>query len=402
MKPTEADIQAEMIEGWEILNGFNFGTKQGAGGWVDIRHTKTPLKVTFYENFKKIEFSDGLDDSGATIDAVNFLTGNYDLSSISQHYDPEEWQRIITMCKSIVRLITGEQVEQTLEEKVREIKFHELEYEEITEECVNLVSGGLRYWIYSDKVGLQYLSDDSDRPSFRPIDEYCKTAFGFGEKFQAIAALLTEQPEQTLEEAVRGWLEDVDNDWFEIKPDHVLVHFSSRTDRIDCDHVSDGNCKWHVSTLDHSRYVANYVKAIRNIAAALSTRSTKPSYSDLEQRVEELEKYIASDYCKENCELREEIDSLNESYEQIAETKTRVLDALEATQAELKEKKSRITDLEAQLQDYISLADHEAEVQKWVAYCDSETKDHQKTRADLIKYRKWWESEYAKNAEASQ
>ena len=283
MKPTEADIQAEMIEGWEILNGFNFGTKQGAGGWVDIRHTKTPLKVTFYENFKKIEFSDGLDDSGATIDAVNFLTGNYDLSSISQHYDPEEWQRIITMCKSIVRLITGEQVEQTLEEKVREI------------------------------------------------------------------------------------LEPIGSRISDLKVSDQRVEFHAGVNRysITSDTITREGYEFTLNEYKESRLNEDFRQCLPKVAAELSTRSTKPSYSDLEQRVDELEKgairyeerivthagtikTLEKDVERlerENASLLDKFGPIDQAEQQVAEVETRF--------QKLAKRAERIADLLIQLNEEI-------------------------------------------------
>lgn len=202
--------------------------------------------------------------------------------------------------------ITGEQVEQTLEEKVREIlEPLGLAVAYVHDDEVSVCNKLHQFWITSTHI--RWASEEKTIEEYHDFDGY------YRDEFEHVSKLLTAQPEseQTLEEAVGGWLEDVDNDWFEIKPDHVLVHFSSRTDRIDCDHVSDSdrNCKWHVSTLDHSRYVANYVKAIRNIAAALSTRSTKPSYSELEikyeGRLKEL-RQVQEDYKRE----RERADKL--------------------------------------------------------------------------------------------
>jgi len=118
MKPTEADIKAELIEGWEIVYCRSH--------WLEIRSSIT--RISFWKHLGKIGLllkGDSEKHSYAYSPYTDFLTGNYDLSAISKHYESEEWQRIITMCERIVRLITG--TEQTLEEDTAKPSYSDLE-----------------------------------------------------------------------------------------------------------------------------------------------------------------------------------------------------------------------------------------------------------------------------------
>jgi len=357
MKPTEQDIQAELIEGWLITDQSASASIED-GGWFDIG--KGYCRIAFYRNFTDIEFN--YKDECNEANYTDFLTGNYDLSAISQHYEPEEWQRIISMCERIVRIITGEQ---TLEEKVREILEPlgtNIDIVSCSHSCVEIKGTTTRFKVFQDRIETTFRGDDETET----IAEYQENKLHVCEWRKAlpsIAALLTpsDQPEQTLEDAVKGWLENVDNDGFEIKPDHVLVHFRGRTDRIECDHISDGNhhLNWHVSTLDHSRYSASYVKAIRNIAAELSKRYAKPSYSDLEQRVEELETELIQQK-RETDLFREQSDKFDreniEYFNRIRE--------LERENASLLEKFGPIDQAEQQV------AEVETRFQKLAAKCE--------------------------------
>lgn len=298
MKPTEADIQAELIEGWEIDEYFSPVKNK-------LRIRKDTLKIAFYDFTFEIALNDS-ERSGTLrfFSFESFITGNYGLSAISQHYEPEEWQRIITMCERIVRLITGEQVEQSLEEKVREI-LHDVNVKpEITyihDDEVSVCNRHHQYWIRADKV--TYSNPNG------------------------------EQREQT-----------------------------------------------------HQAYAVSglYHKEFKAIAALLATRSTKPSYSDLEQRVEELEAKLKS--CERKYRGRmQELQQVREDYTNCSSVYGQ-----------------KIEKLQEQLDGAVSEADHEREMEAWKTAFEAQ-------RADLLKhiglskqYENWWKSEYAKNAEASQ
>lgn len=368
MKPTEADIQAELIEGWEIDEYFSPVKNK-------LRIRKDTLKIAFYDFTFEIALNDS-ERSGTLrfFSFESFITGNYGLSAISQHYEPEEWQRIITMCERIVRLITGEQVEQSLEEKVREI-LEPLGLTEIAVEpsVITCVSG----WAKREIVSTGVISHHPMNGSCRH-EEFSSFDSKYADAYRKVAALLTAEPEseQTLEEAVRGEIMR----WNIIKPaildvfeDHVILDYQHTEYKVfDNCLVVDGETGEFDQISKKKRLTHEFTECMKSIAALLSTRSTKPSYSDLEQRVEELEKLVDEEHRKAKDFHRDSIT-----------------------------KSDRITDLEAQLQDYISPADHEREM----ANCDSllakVTLERDQARKDSALHLSWFHREYAKNAEAS-
>lgn len=167
MKPTEEQIREKLIDGWEI-------------GFCSLDNAKSlsinteSLNADFYfGDLHEVNFKCYLGNEFVEVEYPDFLSGNYDLSSISQHYSPEEWQRIIDMCKDIVRLITGdyetglddkpEQVEQTLEEKVKAL----------LPDCAELIDAG------SDPIeihcGEYHLKVSSELIWWREVHEHNKT-----------------------------------------------------------------------------------------------------------------------------------------------------------------------------------------------------------------------------------
>lgn len=306
MKPTEADIKGLLIEGWEVTEADMAAST--------VYCSRTEHLFRFWYNIKGIGVwnKEQAGPPVADIDFTDFLTGNYDLSAISQHYDPEEWQRIITMCESIVRLITGEQ---TLEETVRG------HLAKITNCQIELVSCNY------DKV--EFISQSSDKLKTRHLNTVSK------------------------------------------------------------DYIYSCGTEYTVQEFKESNCYSSWIEALIPIAEELRSinrkpvsRSTKPSYSDLEQRVEELEKEnkTLKDFNKENQKL---------------------LDYADTHLGEVDRLGQKIVDLEAQLQDYISPADHEAEM----ANCDSllakVTLERDQARKDSALHLSWFHREYAKNAEAS-
>ena len=301
MNVTEQDIQAELIDGWSIV-GQSVPAPNNDGGWFDIG--VDDCRITFYLNITDIEFN--YKEECIEADYTDFLTGNYDLSAISQHYELDEWQRIITMCERIVRLITGdyetglddtpEQVEQTLEEKVREIleplgEITEITISHVRDDEVSLCNKVHQYWITSDKV--IYSREDGNVE--KTLAEYAESGL-YVPEFKAIAALLTEQPEQTLEEAVKR---------------HVAIVGGAKVVSVDeknsVAYVRYARYKYAITPdlvflLDQEEYpqatpVKEYHKkaisetwrdGVEGIAAEPSKHFTKPSREELSEKVAQL------------------------------------------------------------------------------------------------------------------
>lgn len=410
MKPTEADIQAELIEGWEIT-GKSDVAKFEEGGWFDI--SSGSLKLGFLPNLMKFNIYFKTVNAKHEFDLMfkDFLTGNYDLSAISQHYEPEEWQRIITMCERIVRLITGEQVEQSLEEKVREIERKaKAILESFPEPCLTFGSADCdyieftsryqRYWVRRNLVIKRSKNKSATEEVNQEftLDEFMRTENPYRDVIKTLEAILTAQPEseQTLEEEIISVLEKHKKGYAKFwLTEHVLkINFNASTvvlgdggwDRVKIGNnpektFSRAGLKRQIENKingnalgwwgNHSPIIQELIELLE--APEFTPDHSKPSYSDLEQWVEELEKLVDEEHRKAKDFHR---DSIAKSY--------------------------RITDLEAQLQDYISPADHEREMEAWKTAFEAQ-------RADLLKhiglskqYENWWKSEYAKNAEASQ
>ncbi len=376
MIPTEADIQAELIEGWEILyEGAGAITN---GGWMCI--SKCTLEVTVYNGpAQKVKFAKA--DHEIDIKFPDFLTGNYDLSAISQHYSPEEWQRIISMCERIVRLITGDYPVKTLEEKVREIleplgiRISDLK---VSDQRAEFHAGVIRYSITSDTItreGYEFT-----------LNEYKESRLNedFRQCLPKVAALLTpsDQPEQTLEEAVRGHLSGMKYRSLNVREDRVCFFELTEFDRptlylIEKDKICfEDEDEW--KEYPPAEFLSKYGdgpeinRVPLEIAALLSTRSTKPSYSDLEQRVEELEKIqrnlnqevsswmnkflheekTTSDLRKEKSELERENASLLDKFGPIDQVEQQVAE-VETRFQKLAKKAERIADIMLQLNEEI-------------------------------------------------
>jgi len=311
MKPTEQDIQAELDRhglGWEIVEWF---APNESDGLRFVRLGKSNLEAVFYTKISfdnmNVKHFDCHDDLDIEIQYTDFLTGNYDLSAISQHYEPEEWQRIISMCERIVRLITGEQ---TLEEAVND------EIAAIVETDKGIESFEL------DKSGVLLLTKNN-------------------------AGLNGQKHE------------------FAITPRSVNYRISSGPWKYNtlldylCEHPSE-----------------EWTHTVLQLAREVQRQTQSPSYSDLEQRVEELEK---------------EAGRLNEDLDTAVATISRMGKQVEGWQDECGNKSDRITDLEAQLQDYISPADHEREISEWETAFEAERKNRMDQTRLATKYREWFE-----------
>lgn len=347
MKPTEQDIQAELIDGWEIT-GRAFHHSIENGGFFEISGER--LRVTFYQSTGKYLTIRKIDGEKVRTTFPEFLTGNYDLSAISKHYDPEEWQRIISMCERIVRLITGEQ---TLEEKVREIlePFTDGTHAESVEPDKVVISrfrGEQKYHITHDHI--TRFSDninENSRIDYK-LDEYReRNCSQLGLAYLSIAALLTpsDQPEQTLEEAVRGHLKGITYDDLFVSDDIVCFDRYNNHDPIQyviSKEWAFSGVAGDLKKTDPREDVTGREGfdgihlAVHNIAALLSARSTKPSYSDLEQRVEELEegrqllikdceiwKRKHDELERENASLLDRFGPIDQAEQQAAEVETR-------------------------------------------------------------------------------
>jgi len=329
MKPTEQDIQAELIEGW-VITDQSVSASIEDGGWFDIG--KGYCRIAFYRNFTDIEFNykEECYEAGYT----DFLTNNYDLSAISQHYEPEEWQRIISMCERIVRLITGEQktelVEASLKDKICAILYsHDIDQsdDEIEKTCITedgfarIYAAGFLSIVIQPEDEVMHISTLTSDPKTLshglPVWENMD-AFDFPNgsigyvwwldhlkpALFEIAEMLESSGEQTLEEAVRGMLPDcaelidADSDPIEIRCGEY--HLKVSRELIWWRQIAgEIATEWQMCSINSFRELINkdlYDKLPR-IAAEISkhqsTRSTKPSYSDLEQRVEELEKEVS-------------------------------------------------------------------------------------------------------------
>lgn len=182
MKPTEEQIREKLIEGWEIGDKSRLHDIE-KGGWFRIQCGENKLLIGFFKNSGNIEFHRCSNSINERLS--DFLSGNYDLSSISQHYSPEEWQRIIDMCKDIVRIITGEQdtiqtePEQTLEEKVREeVSWFNAIGLEISNEHVRFKTQIQEYLVKPESIATKTLAVGAPWHSF-DLDGYLKAT---GEK----------------------------------------------------------------------------------------------------------------------------------------------------------------------------------------------------------------------------
>lgn len=457
MKPTEQDIQAELdqygLDGWSITKQYDH--HENFYFWIE---KSDGTGVYLFNINKSIDFGIEDNDLYLSVNYTDFLTGNYDLSAISQHYDPEEWQRIITMCERIVRLITGEQ---TLEEKQESLPFNEWvhiilqsheveqsddEYEKtcITEDGFARIYASELVIVIQPEEEVMHISTLDPPKSFTHdlcewdemsvlefpapdldyilwTDHLKRALFEIIETLEADALLTpSDQPEQTLEEAVRGILEPLKR-YTKITISHIHddeVSFCSTSHQywITSDKViysrADGNVEKTIAEYVQSGL---YVAEFKEIAALLSTRSTKPSYSDLVQRVEELEEGKA--LLIKDCEIwKRKHDELDVAYSHVDEMLEESLICIDARDSQvenlksanrqwadrLREETKRITDLEAQLQDYISPADHEAEKEKWRTAFDTANEKYKRQCDDARFYMEAFHREYAKNAEASQ
>lgn len=388
MKPTEADIKGLLIEGWEFggfssAQIFDSGPRFpiGPNGWFSI--LGLGMEIGFFNASSKVVFKfDDKEQCSLSYDAI--LSGEYSLPSC---WNEKYWKPIITMCESIVRLITGEQVEQTLEEKVRELTswFSPSELT-IGKNEVNFKTAIAQYKVTNTLVGERSLGDGASWTYFN-VGTYKRA--GVGERLwktlESIAALLTEQPEQTLEEAVRG----IFKRWEVREPDemscyHNRVKVKYLNTRVTIYHdcaSHGGNCFPFDVLIGRCGFSHELIAAFKDIAAELKDRSTsKPTYEFLEQRVEELE--------KENQTLRE-FNKENQKLLDYADTHLGEVDRLG----------QKIVDLEAQLQDYISPADHEAEIKKLNALVCELDKDRLAAVDAASRNLSWFHREYAKNAE---
>lgn len=383
MKPTEQDIQAELDRHGL---GFELGNYRSDDGSFYLRHATCEYKIhaKLSERSFEIWTLDGMgllrefDFDDVTSDRI------VDVKPPTITVNASHWVSALALCRDLVRLITGEQVEQTLEEKVREIASKaKMDISYIHDDEVSLCNTVHQYWIKADRV--TYNTPKGSHVD-KTITGYYDDFGNYRHEFKAIAALLTEQPEQTLEEAVRGHLSGVNHESLKVSEDKVSFFERDELNNRTLYLITDGKIcfedgDWN--ELPPEKFLAefgdepNINLALLEIAALLSTRSTKPSYSDLEQRVEELGR-----------ELRDQ----REQYIQQGSVEGQ----------KLEQAQNRITDLEAQLQDYISPADHEADMQEWREAFDELCRKHKEQSKKAKKYREWFHREYAKNAEASQ
>ena len=114
-------------------------------------------------------------------------------------------------------------------------------------------------------------------------------------------------------------------------------------------------------------------------------------------------------YQAEMLDLKRERDKLATNYQRECEHNNNLVARIDDYKKREKSLEDKIADkviycqdLESQLQAAISEEDHERELQKWKSGFEILMKMKEKYRKDATQYRKWWESEYAKNAEASQ
>jgi len=388
MKPTEQDIQAELIEGWEISEKSPSFTFEEGGYFTIENYSK--LGITFFPRYgKTIDFAKS-EIRRIAIDFPDFLAGNYDLSAISQHYEPEEWQRIISMCERIVRLITGEQ--QTLEEKVREIiesgKGYVKPYvKHAGKDRVELVysSGGSspNLIVYPDGVFSWATNKKAPLSDSGYIPEFVQC-------LESIAALLTpsDQPEQTLEEAVRGWVDRLEYmPAYTVNDDHVVIKYDPKgTYKIYSDRVlvedGPGTGDYTLKEFSDDTFNEDLCEAVRNISAELSKRSTaKPSYEELVERVAELEQELKSCETKYRGRMQE-LQQVREDYTNCSSVYGQ-----------------KIEKLQEQLDGAVSEADHEAEMRNNRELLAIITKQRDDCNAQAKQYLSWFHREYAKNAE---
>lgn len=285
MKPTEQDIQAELDR-----HGLGRATFTRQSDSLTLYFENSTVWFDMFGKFVEVTIGSN------TPVRYPFDQFGRKLGHKSCPNTTGWWGKHVSVLRSIWRLITGEQVEQSLEEKVREILeplgVNEFDFKP---DCVSfqLIASGRK--IYRDSYVT--INERGEEQSY-PLDNV-PIASGWRSRVKQVAALLTEQPEQTLEEAVRGILGSNNSsrvtipNFVSYTTECVVLRFGSgSTETVFNDATVQLNNGPRVEIEKYNVY-EEYKSVLLAIAALLATRSTKPSYSDLEQRVEELEEQVA-------------------------------------------------------------------------------------------------------------
>lgn len=405
MNITEEDVRSELLDGWEVCD-VNKSIESGSSFSI----SKDCFEIRLFRvTFKDIDFRYGMQQV-VSIKHADFLSGNYDLTEISEHYSDSEWSAIIGMCRSIVRLIAGEkQPEKSLKEQASEMlgTLPGVNGIEVSPTVITFFAGAAKREIVTTGV------IDHD-----PFTGACKhTEFDvydpeYREAYKAAAALLTPEstPEKSLEEKVRGWIDDERTfvgDKITVEPHQVKIVTDQYTATIteDCVYEDLDRTVCFVGDLNKGDWNKSVQELFRNIAAELKTHLPSPTYTELEQRVRELEKdsdiwkglayteETRADRAEEKYELaKRELSELRESHIQQGSVEGHKIEKLQG----------RITELEAQLQDYVSPADHEREMRNNEELLAIITKQRDDCNAQAKQYLSWFHREYAKNAGVSQ
>lgn len=392
MNITEEDIRSELLEGWEIVDKTALDPTYSAG-YVEIGHTGNHTLILFCGGQTKVRFTRICEE--ANIDYPDFLTGNYDLSSVSKHYSESEWSAIIGMCESIVRLITGEkQPEKSLEEQIISVlEKHKKGYAKfwLTENVLEIRFNSSAVILGASAIDRVRIGNNPEQAYYRfELKEKLENKINgsargwWGNHAPVILEIieLLESPESTpeksLEEKVRVLIESERTfigDKITVEPHQVLIQVGDRTITITKDSVHDttGDETDCITKLTGSSWNKSVQELFRNIAAELKKHQPSPTYTDLEQRVRELEK------------LADDLKAANSKWVEHS-----------------KKKSDRITELEAKLQDYVSPADHEREMRNNEELLAIITKQRDDCNAQAKQYLSWFHSEYAKNAGVSQ
>lgn len=276
----------------------------------------------------------------------------------------------------------------------------------------------LDYWIDSDAVEFGPVNHPrgGKETSRNTHEQYYSKGNLNGEEWgEAVKRIIAEikkrqsTPEKSLEEKVRVLIESERTfigDKITVEPHQVLIQVGDRTITITKDSVHDSTDDEtdRIAGLTGSGWDRTVQELFRNIAAELKKHQPSPTYTELEQRVRELEKdsdiwkglayteETRAGRAEEKYELaKRELSELRESHIQQGSVEGHKIEKLQG----------RITELEAQLQDYVSPADHEREMRNNEELLAIITKQRDDCNAQAKQYLSWFHSEYAKNAGVS-
>lgn len=227
--------------------------------------------------------------------------------------------------------ITGEQVEQSLEEKVRDIAAASgLIVAYVHDDEVSISSSSLQYWVTSTHV--------RTNSTQLTIKDYCDNDGKYSDEFNAIAALLTAQPEseQTLEEAEsKPTYEDLEQRVEELEKESKRL--AGDYDEV-YDECEEAKKRHREARKLMERYQEDALKAKQKYDNLLTDYQRE--CEALENMRERLEKSEA-----ENASLLDKFGPIDQAEQQVAEVETRF--------QKLAKRAERIADLLIQLNEEI-------------------------------------------------